>query len=914
MKHLEEILSTAELSAREKGKAILRLLSTPEAGSTGMDSYRQAFEFIKGMDNPAEKRAVLTEFVETLPSCEEFLPLWEDTVDEAIKSIHLLEEPVHMKSSLLRIAEKVPQNPVFLPLYTRLMRQAIDASDKIEDTFIRRYSLTEIARKLKERGMQELSLHAIKVALGLAEGAGYKKYSLTEIAGELPTTCDDEFYRNRTFLGIVLGLPLTERFLELYKKGIDIAIQASLLIEEPYYTKYALFFIAKRLPEGEEFLPIYKRCLEEALKASLKINDTFARGRALLDILKELPQKEEFSELFISTVENLLPLFSLKGKIEDIDVMDVVDFIIVAEEKRMKESKKRRYTRERYAELFSAELKRRLKELNDIRLVELLKPYSHVWVRPVVLRDTVKKVLEHFEALKSRYHGREIERPLFIKEEYPELDRETHAAPRPLEEKEVIAIDLGATNTVVMRKKDDEPPRFSHFDGISRDYGNIPIVPTLIDPRTLSIGTAVEEGAGVNIKKLLLQGSSQGHELMEKYLSTLLRHIRGELSGGGLFSFFKKSAKVYVTVPVGFEGYRRTLKAILDRVAKGLSVELVEEPLAASIGYQIADKNDRMVMVIDFGGCTLDVMVMRINIDGVHVVAKPDRAKLLGGRDIDRWLAEYLLERLNMKGKDPAPLLDTAEAIKIALSDSKSVPFHWDGRKVCDITRDEFEKVLARHHFYESVDRAISYVLKKAKKIGVHPSMIEAVLLTGGSSQIPSFREKIAYLFPSLSDKNAIYDHSPLTAVAEGALMYGSRHIIDRHLAMAYALKYTIKGTDEKDHSYEIVLEKGEPLPLEKTFYIRPAKTLGVQRELFLELFEIPDHLITRRWVREGEMEFIKQSLKQSENVELRGFRVITLPVEEREKQVSVTLCVEKDGTLKIRYRGRAIETPVRLQ
>ncbi len=913
MKHLEEILSTAELSTREKGRAILRLLSGHGAAAPSRDTYQRAFEFIRGMENPQEKRALLTKLTEALPQDEEFIPIWEDTLDETMKTIGLLDEPVHRKSSLLRIADRLPQSPLFLPLYTRLVRQAIDASDKIEDTFIRRYSLTEIAKRLKERGIHELSLHATKVALGLAEGAGYKKYSLTEIARELPTTCDDEFYRNRTFLGITLGLPLTGRFGELYSRGIDIAIQASLLIEEPYYTKYALFFMAKRLPEGEEFLPLYKRCLQEALNASLKIKDTFARGRALLDILKELPPSEEFSWLFLRTIENLLPLFSIKGRIEDIDVMDVVDFIIVAEEKRMKESRKRRYTRERYAELFSGELKRRLKGLNDIRILELLRPYSHVWVRPVVLRDTVKKVIEHLEQLKSRYHGREIERPLFLKEEYPEFEKEPHTRPRALTESEVVSIDLGATNTVVMRRKDDEPAQFSHLEGISHNYCNIPIVPTLIDPRTLSIGTAVEDG-GVNMKELMLHGSEQGKELMEKYLSALLRHIKNELSGGGMFSLFRKSAKVYLTVPVGFEGYRKNLRAILDRIARGFSVELVEEPLAASIGYQIAEKRDKMVMVVDFGGCTLDVMVLRINIDGVHVVAKPDRAKLLGGREIDRWLAEYLLERLDMKGKDPAPLMDTAESMKIALSDRKSVPFVWDGKEVCHVTREEFEKILARHHFYESVDRAISYVLKKAKKIGVTPSMIEAVLLTGGSSQIPSFREKIAYLFPPLQEKNAIYDHSPLTAVAEGALLYGSRHIIDRHLAMAYALKYTIKGDEEKDRSYEIVLEKGEPLPLEKTFYIRPARTLGVQKEVFLEIFEVPDHLVTRRWIREGDMEFIRQGLRKSENMELRGFRIITLPVDEKQRQVAITLCVEKDGTLKLKYRDRVVETPVRLQ
>jgi molecular chaperone DnaK (HSP70) len=111
------------------------------------------------------------------------------------------------------------------------------------------------------------------------------------------------------------------------------------------------------------------------------------------------------------------------------------------------------------------------------------------------------------------------------------------------------------------------------------------------------------------------------------------------------------------------------------------------------------------------------------------------------------------------------------------------------------------------------VDRSVSYVLKRAEKVGVKKDRIEAVLLTGGSSQIPSFKDKIAYIFPDLRNKNLIYDHSPLTAVGLGAALYGTRDVTDRHLGMAYALKYSSADKDAP-HSYSIVLEKGEILPL----------------------------------------------------------------------------------------------------
>ena len=38
----------------------------------------------------------------------------------------------------------------------------------------------------------------------------------------------------------------------------------------------------------------------------------------------------------------------------------------------------------------------------------------------------------------------------------------------------------------------------------------------------------------------------------------------------------------------------------------GVEIEFLEEPLAAAIGYQVAEERDRIVMVIDFGGNTLD--------------------------------------------------------------------------------------------------------------------------------------------------------------------------------------------------------------------------------------------------------------------------------------------------------------------
>ncbi|MEK7850754.1 MAG: Hsp70 family protein, partial [Deltaproteobacteria bacterium] len=387
--------------------------------------------------------------------------------------------------------------------------------------------------------------------------------------------------------------------------------------------------------------------------------------------------------------------------------------------------------------------------------------------------------------------------------------------------------------------------------------------------------------------------------------------------GSGRFPFFSGSLAdmLYITVPVGFQDYKRAMKEIMEKTTKGVTIEFIEEPLAAAVGYQVAEERDKVAMLVDFGGSTLDIMVLRLNIDEVHVVAKPDRSKILGGHDIDIWLADFLKRKAGITGDPPPALVLKAEEIKISLSEHKAVPFEWDGVEVCRVTREDLEEVLAEHGFYKVVDRAVSYVLKKAEKVGIRKDVIETVLLTGGSSQIPSFKEKIDHIFPMLKAQNAIYDHDPLSAVARGAALYGTRDAFDRHLSTAYAIRYATKNKDAP-FSYEVVLEKGEPLPLEKTFKITHANTLGAQDEMYLELFEVPESLIFRKWVSEEGKEFIKQEIKYTTETPLKGFEIITLPIKESPDSAEMTFCINETGHLKIKYGKEAVEleTAIRLQ
>ncbi len=846
--------------------------------------------------------------------------------EKAINKAKAIDEPRHRKDSLIAIAGKLPEGPEFQHLYIRAMSAAINAANEIADSQHRIHALLSITDELpKTSEFDPLRLKALRFALNMAKASDphSRRSLLAEIAKGLPRHCDIPFYKQYTLLGIARDLPKTGEFLELYKESMQVAVAAANTIEEPFYRKYALDNIARELPKTDEFSPLYLQAITDSFNAVSSAPDPFIRLYALIDIFRDIPKSAEFFPLIYKVLKQTLDLFSIKMQVKGVKLIDVIDRILMAEEKGLKESRKAKYTREKYAHALAKELEIFGQQLNDIRFIEILKPYTHPWVRPKKLRAAIKKIVARLEELRNIYHGREIEKPLFVKQTF-QRGRETFDAQADITPvKECLSIDLGATNTVIMKKKSDSIPEFVSLGSVSGQCGDACVIPTILSLKTDAIGKAVApaDARVSNFKKMLLEGTPDGKAYMERFLTILYQHLKREIGQrGGLLSIFANNLtdKLYVAVPVGFPEYKRCMKELVERIMKGVKAEFLEEPLAAAIGYQVAEKEDRVVMIIDFGGSTLDVMMLRLNINEAHVIAKPDRSKILGGHDIDLWLAEYLSGKLNGAVDSAFPeLINRAEELKIALSDRDRVSFNWNGNEICKISRDDLEEILAEHNFYNSVDRAVLYVLGKAEKIGVSKEKIEAVLLTGGSSLIPSFREKIEAIFPALREQNSIYSHSPFSAVAIGATLYGNRRVIDRHLSLAYAIRYTIKD-DEKRYAYDIVLEKGEPFPFEKTFKAMPAKKLGGQNEIYLELFEAPDSHIMRKWERnEAGMEFIRQTIKHTDNISFKGLRIINLTFDEPvEKEIYITFSVNDSGHLNVKYGedNKEIETNIRLQ
>jgi actin-like ATPase involved in cell morphogenesis len=884
-----------------------------------MDSdsaLRQAFHALRDSADQGRIRGSLVSAVRRLPKTAEYIDLFTLGFELA----EGIPDPAERRRVVLDYVREIPPAGVFHPLYLRGMEAAVIAADSLDEPYERTTELVRLAGELPKTG-EFLSTRRLawRLALDLPDRPRFAPPSIEKVARELPKASDVLFYRRFTLLGVAKAAPKDGPFVETYREAMEVAIKASSAIDEPYYRKYALISIANETPRTPEYADLHMRAMAEAHRAAMEIKDPFAREHALMEMLRDLPRTREYFPMLQEALTQALSFFTVRRWMDDIDAYDVVDYILSAEELGIKESKKKRYSRENYAKVLSKELERLASGLNDTRFIETLRPYTRVWVRPGSLRDSVKKVVARLETLRETYHGAEIERPVLLKACHPECAgvfvHRKGAAPE-----DCISIDLGASNTVVMRRRGDAQPEFVELPLISRRCGGVSVVPTVLGAETNTIGASVvEDEPIINMKQMLIEGNPRGRAQMERFFKILYQHLRKNTVGGGWFSLSPKNPSdvLFMTVPVGYRDYRDAMREIVARGARGVAVEFIEEPLAAAIGYHVAGPEDRVVMLIDFGGSTLNTMVVRLNVDEVHVVAKPDRAQVLGGHDIDRWLAEHIALKAGLApGVIPHRLVSLAESIKIELSGKREVPFHWGDDVIGSVTREEFEEVLERRDFYRYVDRTISNVLKRAEKVGLRKEMIEAVLLTGGSSQIPSFKDKVGDIFPGLRSRNLIYDHSPLSAVGSGAALYGTKDVSDSHLGMAYALRCAT-GDDGRPFSYGIVLEKAEPIPLEKVFAIAPACRLGVQTEIHLEIYEVPDRLIARRWVSEAGVEFIKQEIVETGDLTPNAFKTVTLPFAAPvEGPVEVSLLVDEHGALGVRYgpENRVLETGIRLQ
>ncbi|MFN7658679.1 MAG: Hsp70 family protein, partial [Dolichospermum sp.] len=141
----------------------------------------------------------------------------------------------------------------------------------------------------------------------------------------------------------------------------------------------------------------------------------------------------------------------------------------------------------------------------------------------------------------------------------------------------------------------------------------------------------------------------------------------------------------------------------------------------------------------------------------------------LGGTDIDNWIVDYFAKSQGLPVSSLTARL--AEKVKIQLSTQDQVTeVYFDDQTFTsyemNLNRDTLEKILRENGFFDQLDSAMMTLLQQGRNYNIEIDDINAVLLVGGTVQLPIIQTWIEQYF----QPEKIRRQLPFEAIAHGAL------------------------------------------------------------------------------------------------------------------------------------------------
>jgi molecular chaperone DnaK (HSP70) len=439
-----------------------------------------------------------------------------------------------------------------------------------------------------------------------------------------------------------------------------------------------------------------------------------------------------------------------------------------------------------------------------------------------------------------------------------------------------IAVDFGTSNTVITRwNAATQTSEMVVLPGLSTTLGDTPsLVPSLVyvqqpaqnqvlagqsvrdrglditaDPRFFC---NFKRGIGTPLQGFLpeIEGQVLSFEQVGRwFLTQVLSQVQATV--GDLES-------VVFTVPVdSFEAYRLWLGELATELDCP-QVRMLDEPTAAALGYGLT--GDQTLLVLDFGGGTLDWSLVQLATTkeqaplgfilkwGRQSMAdstaqKPQLARVLakagenlGGSDIDHWLVKYFQKHQGLPAT--AVVQRLAERLKIQLSSHSEASEAYFNDETLEtyelaLTRPQLEEILSQNRFFDRLDHSLTQVLQQGRRQGVTLDDIDAVLLVGGTAQIPAVRQWVEQRFPA--DK--IKAGRPFDAVAQGALQLQQGLELQDFLYHSYGIRYWDRRNQR--HSWQPIISQGQPYPMDRPVEIVLGASVDKQPSIELVLGEL---------------------------------------------------------------------------
>lgn len=276
-----------------------------------------------------------------------------------------------------------------------------------------------------------------------------------------------------------------------------------------------------------------------------------------------------------------------------------------------------------------------------------------------------------------------------------------------------------------------------------------------------------------------LERSLTSEELSAEVLKTLKSFIDEPFSSA------------VITVPAAFKNNQIDATRRAAKLAGFSHVEVLQEPVAASIAYGLkTDKKEGFWLVFDFGGGTFDSALLKVD-EGIMKVIDTEGDNYLGGKDLDYAIVDeiiipYLKENFEIASimRDDKKRQILRDAMKFYAEETKiKMSFNETHNILSDIgdipgeddDGEEFElDILVTQ---ADIERAISPVFQKSincsldllRRNNLSGNSLASLILVGGPTYSPVLRKMLGQ---QICKPDTSVD--PMTVVSKGAALYAS--------------------------------------------------------------------------------------------------------------------------------------------
>lgn len=456
-----------------------------------------------------------------------------------------------------------------------------------------------------------------------------------------------------------------------------------------------------------------------------------------------------------------------------------------------------------------------------------------------------------------------------------------------------VGIDFGTTNSVVARWTGedveviqvDTPP--GNWAGLGYDR----VLPTVFGAGAENepiFGWEAKQRPGslAAVKRLLRAEEKAEVDGMEFSVEEIATMIFGHLRRAAPRSGAPEFQHAVVTIPANSRGLARYRTKVCAGMA-GIQVQaLMNEPTAAAMAYSIRAPHDGTIMVVDWGGGTLDVTVLR-NIDGVFMEEASKGIQQLGGLDLDAALQQSIVQTIPDASQWDSTRRNQfrldIERAKILLSTQESVEILLPDGTSRTITRGMFEQVVRGQ--LERVREPIARCLADTR---LKSGDVNALVLVGGTCNIPLARQIVA----DAVERAPAPGVNPMTAIAEGAaiasaILAGQIDDKDFFVSTEHALGTEVLDPVTGKTHFDVLIPRNHKLPARVTKTYFPITD-------FQEFLEVS--------VLEGDPEL---PLGHVDNAMLKAWPVPILePGPVSETAIDITFSYDVDGILNVKAVG----------